>query len=94
LEGIILGTAVSTHQGGWVAGSVVAMVATIALYSSGGPKTSFRPPFSEENLKKLQLYCRYPQGLTPEQWHTVLEACGQPDFYDHGLSAPVVRPEL
>jgi hypothetical protein len=36
-------------------------------YFTGDPEVSFSPPFDANDLEKLRLYSRYPQGLTPDQ---------------------------
>jgi hypothetical protein len=48
----------------------------IAAIFSGDPKVNFSSPF----LDKLKLYCRYPQGLTEEQWEDILRYNKQDDF--------------
>ena len=35
--------------------------------------------------EQLSLYSRYPQGLSDEQWHRLLEETGQQDF-DHPVT--------
>lgn len=39
---------------------------TIVYFTA--PHTTYRPPLTQKRLERLQLYCRYPQGLTAEQW--------------------------
>jgi hypothetical protein len=31
------------------------------------PRYKFNPPLSKEQIQRLRLYCRYPQGLSAEQ---------------------------
>jgi hypothetical protein len=47
---------------------------------SGEPETSFSSPFDEAKVRKLELYVRYPQGLTDQQWNSLLRFHGQRDF--------------
>lgn len=46
----------------------------------GDPKVSFSPPLKNKDFDKLQLYCRYSQGLTPEKWRQLLEYYKQEEF--------------
>jgi hypothetical protein len=46
----------------------------------GEPKVHFSSPFNKKELKKLRLYCRYPQGLTSDQAQQLLQHYKQDDF--------------
>jgi hypothetical protein len=80
LEGLVMAVAFSEEAPAWGYISIGAMVLTIYGISTGNPKVSFSPPLKEKELKKLKLYCRYPQGLTLEQWNELLRLNGQEDF--------------
>lgn len=47
---------------------VPAVLGVGSLVYFTAPHTSFRPPLTQTRLERLQLFCRYPQGLTAEQW--------------------------
>ena len=80
LEGLVMSVAFSEDADAWGYLSMGAMVLTIYGFSTGDPQTSFSPPLKKNNIEKLKLYCRYPQGLTPEQWRELLSLNGQQDF--------------
>lgn len=46
----------------------------------GDPKVSFSPPLNNKDFDKLQLYCRYSQGLTQEKWRQLLQYYEQEEF--------------
>lgn len=46
----------------------------------GDPKVSFSPPLNNKDFDKLQLYCRYSQGLVPEKWKQLLQYYEQEGF--------------
>ncbi len=50
----------------------------------------FSPEFDINDLEKLRLYCRYPQGLTQTQWNELLMSYGQEEF----LSVPQKAGEV
>jgi hypothetical protein len=59
------------------------------LMFTGDPQTRFAPPFHPKEADRLKLFCRYPQGLTPAQWQTLLDRYGQTEFEVlHGSSGP------
>jgi hypothetical protein len=39
---------------------------------------------ADDWIEKLTLYCRYPQGLSGEQWRLLLRESGQEDFMRQG----------
>jgi hypothetical protein len=55
-------------------------ILTPIIFLSGDAKVNFKPPFKDDDLQKIKLYCRYPQGLTQEQWGTLLKAHNQEVF--------------
>jgi len=65
----------------WV-GNLAVAHATASLVSIflGNPKVTFKPPLKEQDSNKLRLYCRYPQGLSEEQWLEILVYYRQKDF--------------
>ena len=52
--------------------------ACISLTS--GPRTGFSGPLTDSARARLALYCRYPQGLTEEQWVELLGFFHQDGF--------------
>src|SRR5512144_2264224 len=42
--------------------------------------TRYETAVTGEWVKELTLYCRYPQGLSDEQWHRLLREAGQEDI--------------
>jgi len=53
---------------------------TIYTFITSGPKVSFSSPLDNGHIKKLNLYSRYPQGLSAEQWKKLLQFYAQEDF--------------
>ncbi len=53
---------------------------TILSWFIGDPKVSFSPPLKKKDFDKLQLYCRYSQGLTHEKWKQLLQYYEQEEF--------------
>jgi hypothetical protein len=47
---------------------------------SGEFKVNFSPPLSRDDLRRLQLFCRYPEGLTSERREKLFQYYGQRDF--------------
>jgi len=45
-------------------------------------RTDFRSPFEPQDREQLRLYCRYPQGLTQDQWRELVRQHAQIDFLD------------
>lgn len=80
LEGIVMGAAFHTDQTGWGVASIAAMGVTIFGFATANPKVNFSFPLEKDKLTKLRLYCRYPQGLTDEQWKLLLQRYRQTDF--------------
>ena len=62
----------------WIAG--VAFVLTARSNFSGFPKVAFAKPLDRKDIEALKLHCRYPQGLSTEQWKSLLRHSGQDDF--------------
>lgn len=58
----------------------IAALLPIPTFFFGDPKVDFSTPFEGDDLEKLKLYSRYPQGLTEEQWEQVLKYCDQDTF--------------
>jgi len=52
----------------------------VLSYFIEDPKVHFSPPFREKDMEALRLYCRYPRGLTEEQWTLLLQHYEQDDF--------------
>ncbi|MBN1351461.1 hypothetical protein JXJ21_18740 [candidate division KSB1 bacterium] len=61
-----------------MAGSFEAL--TILSWFIGDPKVSFSPPLNNKDFDKLQLYCRYSQGMAPEKWKQLLQHYEQEEF--------------
>jgi len=61
-----------------MAGSFEAL--TILSWFIGDPKVSFSPPLKNKDFDKLQLYCRYSQGLSVEKWRQLLQYYEQEEF--------------
>ena len=53
---------------------------TIYAFGHSDPPTHFSPPLTTERLEWLRRYCRYPQGLSDENWQTLLSRYRQKDF--------------
>jgi hypothetical protein len=51
-----------------------------SAYSVPEPDVVLSDFSGPERLERLRLRCRYPQGLTAEQWAVVLQSRGQTDF--------------
>jgi hypothetical protein len=81
LETIILLVAISEEQSTWAGIAALSMVGTTALWVAGGPKQNYTAPFSQSDIKQLQLYCRYPQGLPENRWAELLQFHHQDEFY-------------
>jgi hypothetical protein len=83
LEGMV---AYVTFSEGWFrwCGMFSAILIPLTIHTfargSGEPETSFSSPFDEAKVRKLKLYVRYPQGLTDQQWNSLLRFHGQRDF--------------
>lgn len=55
---------------------------TLLTFLSGNPKVNFAPAEKPDQLSQLRLHCRYPEGLSRENWQALLQAAGQDDFLD------------
>ncbi|UCC41292.1 MAG: hypothetical protein JSV96_07680 [Candidatus Aminicenantes bacterium] len=64
----------------WALLSAASIPATVLGFTKSGAKVTFSPPLKEDEIKTLRLYCRYPQGLTEEQWSLLLKLYNQKDF--------------
>jgi|GEM_PF-1354865 len=53
---------------------------TTAILIIQSDKDTFSPATSLKEREQLKLYCRYPQGLTDEQWKELLRIDGQEGF--------------
>jgi hypothetical protein len=67
------------------------VAATVPLWGLGTwwllsdePRVDFRSPFDTGAREQLALYCRYPQGLTDEQWQELLRFYDQDAFLSSG----------
>lgn len=80
-EGIVMLTALGVDQPVWGMIAMITIGGTIYGFTSGDPKVNFSFPLEINELEKLRLYCRYPQGLTNEQWKDLLQQLNQEDFY-------------
>jgi len=80
LEATVMIVALDVGQNGWGLVSVIAMAGTIDGFATGDPKVYFSFPAKNEEIEKLKLYCRYPQGLTDEQWERMLQHFKQKEF--------------
>ncbi|MCX6842008.1 MAG: hypothetical protein NTX53_07005 [candidate division WOR-3 bacterium] len=70
----------------WHFAAVTAMlcVAGAHLLLRDEPRVDFRSPFDTGAREQLALYCRYPQGLTDEQWQELLRFYHQDAFLSSG----------
>jgi hypothetical protein len=68
------------NQPGWGVISGLTMVGTICGFAFGEQDVSFWFPLDETERERLRLFCRYPQGLSKDQWSTMLRHLGQEDF--------------
>ncbi len=66
-------------KGVWVQ-TVLMEALTIHSCYVGDPKVSFTHPFNKKDFDKLQLYCRYSQGLSHERWKQLLQYYKQEEF--------------
>lgn len=80
-ELITLYALLAGQEHGLVTGLVMlATAGTIYGFSTTTPKVRYQFPIREKHIEKLKLYCRYPQGLTDEQWKELLGYHNQEDF--------------
>ncbi len=68
----------NNHGESWEPVAAVSFSALIMYLT--WPNSTFRSPPSAHDRERLRMFSRYPQGLTGEQWQTLLKANGQPDF--------------
>ncbi len=80
IGGVVGVVALHVDQPGWSVVSFFSMAATVALFAIGDVKAGFSAPFHDIKLETLKLYCRYPQGLTEDQWRMLLKHYGQEEF--------------
>lgn len=80
VEGCVAAVAFDVGQPLWGFISILTMPLTIWSTSGGNPQVKFEFPLKEKNMKKLRLYCRYPQGLTDKQWEELIEYFDQEGF--------------
>jgi len=59
---------------------VFGLAAAGSIGSIFSPRENFRYPYFPKEIKKLQIYSRYPQGLNPTQLDRVLSSFGQSAF--------------
>ncbi|MFB3100485.1 MAG: hypothetical protein ACE1ZM_03470 [Gammaproteobacteria bacterium] len=64
----------------WAVSFGALMPITVYTFITSGPKVSFSSPLDNGHIKKLNLYSRYPQGLSAEQWKKLLQFYTQEDF--------------
>ncbi len=64
----------------WAVSFGALMPITVYTFITSGPKVSFSSPLDNGHIKKLNLYSRYPQGLSAEQWKKLLQFYAQEDF--------------
>lgn len=76
----VMGVAFSVDEPAWGVAAGLTMVGTVVLLFVEDPSVVFLAPFEKDELEKLRLYCRYPQGLNEEQWRKLLESFDQEDF--------------
>jgi len=58
----------------------LSILSTIAAFFIGDPEVDFTVPFEYNDIERLKLFSRYPQGLTQEQWQQVLQHRKQNTF--------------
>jgi hypothetical protein len=61
----------------------------VVVKSGSGYKTSFDSPLSSDNRERLRLMSRYPQGVSAEVEHSLLDAYG---FSQVEVEATPARP--
>jgi hypothetical protein len=71
LQGVILMVASDVEETTWATIAGASMLATVGLYAIAGSPVSFSAPISEDDIKQIRLYCRYPQDLDIQQWNEI-----------------------
>jgi len=59
---------------------LIAALAAGLSFSAPEPDVVFSELSDPRQLERFKLHCRYPQGLTAEQWTLLLRSRGQADF--------------
>ena len=84
IEGCVAVVAFSVDQSCWGYISIVTMVVTALSITGGNPQVDFELPVKENDegndMEKLRLYCRYPQGLSDKQWEELIYYSDQEGF--------------
>ncbi|GEM_PF-3531865 len=82
LELAVIEAGIQTGYPVWSVIAVVGMAGTIYGLSTGMPPVDFEHPIVNGDRAEIGLYCRYPQGLTAEQWRQLLDHLGQEEFVE------------
>ena len=83
IEGVIVRAAGIADERGWQLAAGVAMAGTALASLTGNPRVNFSPPLKKKEVEMLRLYCRYPQGLSRDQWETLFRTERQQLSHQH-----------
>lgn len=53
---------------------------TILAFINSGSEFQYKLPFTDTDIERLKLYCRYPMGLSPEQLENLLKYYNQKEL--------------
>ncbi len=73
INGVLAASIIKDKSPVWNIVGYVLLPLTIYAFLTGDPLVDFYPPIDNEEIDKLKLYCRYPQGLSINKLKHLLE---------------------